>query len=67
MGLKHALGCRPECEGVRWRIKDRWSTYASYAYAVVDADDTGNTPGVIRRTSIKFNPTTLVVSIGCAC
>jgi len=52
--------------GVRWHIKDRWSAYASYDYAVVNTDYTGNTAGVIRRTTIRFNPTTLVVSVGYA-
>ncbi len=52
--------------GVRWHIKDHWSAYASYDYAVVNSDYTGNTAGVIRRTSINFNPTTLVVSVGYA-
>jgi outer membrane protein len=52
--------------GVRWHIKDHWSAYASYDYAVVDTDYTGNTAGVIRRTTIRFNPSTLVVSVGYA-
>lgn len=52
--------------GVRWHLKDHWSAYASYDYAVVDTNYTGNTAGVIRRTTIRFNPTTLVVSLGYA-
>jgi len=52
--------------GLRWHINDRWSAYASYDYAVVDTDYTGNTAGVIRRTKIHFNPSTLVVSVGYA-
>jgi hypothetical protein len=32
----------------------------------VDTDYTGNTAGVIRRTKIRFNPSTLVVSVGYA-
>lgn len=52
--------------GLRWHIKDRWSAYASYDYANVTSDYTGNTAGVIRTTKIRFNPTTIVVSIGCA-
>jgi outer membrane protein len=52
--------------GVRWHIKDHWSAYASYDYAVVNTDYTGNTAGVIRRTTIRFNPTTLVLSVGYA-
>ena len=52
--------------GIRWHIKDHWSAYASYDYALVKSDYTGNTAGVIRRTHIKFNPSTLVVSVGYA-
>ena len=52
--------------GIRWHIKDRWSAYASYDYAYVKSDYTGNTAGVIRTTTVRFNPTTLVVSIGFA-
>ena len=52
--------------GLRWHIKDHWSAYASYDYAVVDSDYTGNTAGVIRRTHVRFNPSTLVVSVGYA-
>lgn len=52
--------------GVRWHIKDHWSAYASYDYAMVNSDYTGNTARVIRRTSIKFNPSTLVISVGYA-
>jgi outer membrane protein len=52
--------------GVRWRLKDRWSAYASYDVAKVDSDYVGDTAGVIRRTHIKFNPSTLVLAVGYA-
>jgi outer membrane protein len=52
--------------GIRWHIKDRWSAYASYDYAYVKSDYTGNTAGVIRTTTVRFNPTTLVVAVGYA-
>jgi outer membrane protein len=52
--------------GLRWHIRDRWSAYLSYDYASVNTDYTGNTAGVIRTTHIRFNPTTIVASIGCA-
>jgi outer membrane protein len=52
--------------GLRWHIKDSWSAYASYDVAQVDSDYVGNTAGVIRRTHIKFNPSTLVLSVGYA-
>jgi outer membrane protein len=52
--------------GVRWHIKDRWSAYASYDVAQVDSDYVGNTAGVLRRTSIKFRPSTVVLSVGFA-
>jgi outer membrane protein len=52
--------------GVRWHIKDHWSAYASYDVARVNSDYVGNTAGVLRKTSIKFNPSTLVLSVGFA-
>jgi outer membrane protein len=52
--------------GLRWHLKDRWSLYASYDVARVNTDYVGNTAGVIRKTHIKFNPSTLVVSAGYA-
>ena len=52
--------------GLRWHIKDSWSAYASYDVAQVDSDYVGNTAGVIRKTHIKFNPSTLVLSVGYA-
>jgi outer membrane protein len=52
--------------GLRWHIKDSWSAYASYDVAQVDSDYVGDTAGVIRRTHVKFNPSTLVLSVGYA-
>jgi outer membrane protein len=52
--------------GLRWHIKDRWSAYASYDVARVNSDYVGDTAGFIRRTHIKFNPSTLVLSVGYA-
>jgi outer membrane protein len=52
--------------GLRWHIKDHWSAYASYDVARVNSDYVGNTAGVIRRTSIKFNPSTVVLAVGYA-
>ena len=52
--------------GLRWHIKDRWSAYASYDVAKVDSDYVGDTAGVLRRSSIKFNPSTLVLAVGFA-
>jgi outer membrane protein len=52
--------------GLRWHIKDSWSAYASYDIARVNSDYVGDTAGVIRRTHIKFNPSTLVLSVGYA-
>lgn len=52
--------------GLRWHIKDHWSAYASYDVARVNSDYIGNTAGVIRRTSIKFNPSTVVLAVGYA-
>ena len=50
--------------GISWRIQRRWKAYASYDYARVNSDYVGNTAGTLRKTSIKFNPSTLVVSVG---
>ena len=63
--LKSSLG-PVATAGLRWHLKDRWSVYASYDVARVNTDYVGNTAGVIRRTHIKFNPSTLVVSVGYA-
>ncbi|HLQ13540.1 MAG TPA: OmpW family outer membrane protein [Steroidobacteraceae bacterium] len=52
--------------GVRWHLQDRWSLYASYSYSVVRSNLVANTAGVLRRTHIDFNPTTLVLSVGFA-
>lgn len=52
--------------GLRWHIKDNWSAYASYDVAKVNSDYVGDTAGVIRKTHIKFNPSTLVLSVGYA-
>jgi outer membrane protein len=50
--------------GISWRIQQRWKAYASYDYARVNSEYVGNTAGTLRKTSVKFNPSTLVVSIG---
>jgi outer membrane protein len=52
--------------GLRWHIKDNWSAYASYDVAQVNSDYVGDTAGVLRRTHIKFNPSTLVLAVGYA-
>ncbi len=52
--------------GLRWHIKDHWSAYASYDVARVNSYYVGETAGVQRKTHIKFNPSTLVLSIGYA-
>jgi outer membrane protein len=52
--------------GLSWRFQEHWHLYASYDYARVNSDLVANTAGVLRRTSIRFNPSTLVVSVGYA-
>lgn len=52
--------------GISWRLQEHWHLYASYDYARVNSDLVANTAGVLRRTSIRFNPSTLVVSVGYA-
>jgi outer membrane protein len=52
--------------GLRWHIKDHWSAYASYDMARVNSDYVGDTAGVLRRTHIKFNPSSVVLAVGYA-
>jgi outer membrane protein len=52
--------------GLRWHIKDHWSAYASYDRAWVNSDYVGDTAGVLRRTHIKFNPSSVVLAVGYA-
>ncbi len=50
--------------GAKVRLGERWHAYASYSGTKVNSDYVGNTAGTIRKTSIKFNPTAFVVSVG---
>jgi outer membrane protein len=50
--------------GAKVKLADRWHAYASYSATKVNSDYVGNTAGVIRRTSIKFNPSAFVLSVG---
>jgi len=65
LALTNSLGPAVSA-GLSWRLKERWHAYISYDYARVDSDLVANTAGVLRRTSIHFNPTTVVVSLGYA-
>jgi outer membrane protein len=50
--------------GAKLRLTERWHAYASYSATTVNSDYVGNTAGTIRRTSIKFNPSAFVASVG---
>ena len=50
--------------GLAYAITPRWHVYGSYSIARVNTHATLDTDGVIRTTTIKFGPQTLVISGG---
>ena len=50
--------------GAAYAITPRWHVYSSYSIARVNTHVTADTEGVIRTTTIKFGPQTLVISGG---
>lgn len=50
--------------GVSYRLQDRWSLYGSYSVSQVKSDMASNTSGIIRRTTIDFRPSAVVLSAG---
>jgi outer membrane protein len=50
--------------GVVYHIDGPWHAYASYNYAMVKSKLTAETSGVTRTTTINFNPSALVLSVG---
>ena len=50
--------------GVAYRIDGPWHAYASYNYALVKSKLTADTAGVTRTTTINFNPSAIVLSVG---
>jgi outer membrane protein len=50
--------------GVVWHIDGPWHAYASYNYAKVKSDATLTTSGIVRTTTINFNPSAIVLSVG---
>jgi outer membrane protein len=50
--------------GLAYNISPRWHLYGSYSIARVNSHVTADTEGVIRTTTIKFGPQTLVISGG---
>jgi outer membrane protein len=50
--------------GVSYHIDGPWHAYASYNYAPVKSKLTAETAGVTRTTTINFNPSAIVVSVG---
>lgn len=52
--------------GLAWHIQDHWLLNLSYDYARVNSNAVLNTAGALKRTTIRFNPYTWVVSVGYA-
>jgi outer membrane protein len=50
--------------GLAYTITPRWHIYGSYSIARVNTHVTADTEGVIRTTTIKFGPQTLIISGG---
>ena len=50
--------------GVSYHIDGPWNAYASYNYAPVNSKVTLDTAGVVRTTTIHFNPSAVVLSLG---
>jgi outer membrane protein len=50
--------------GLAYTITPRWHVYGSYSIARVNTHVTADTEGVIRTTTLKFGPQTLIISGG---
>ena len=50
--------------GLSYTITPRWHVYGSYSISRVNSHVTADTEGVIRTTTIKFGPQTLIISGG---
>jgi len=50
--------------GLAYAITPRWHLYSSYSIARVNTHVTADTEGVIRTTTIRFGPQTLIISGG---
>ena len=50
--------------GLSYTISPRWHVYGSYSIARVNTHVTADTEGVIRTTTLKFGPQTLIISGG---
>jgi outer membrane protein len=50
--------------GVFYRLPQNWSIDASFSLAKVKSDLEANTSGVVRKTTINFNPRAWVLSVG---
>ncbi len=50
--------------GLLYKINRDWNVLASYSVAEVDSKYTSDTSGVIRSTTIHFNPRALVFAVG---
>ena len=50
--------------GVGYHVSGPWHLYSSYSIARVNSNMSADTAGVVRTTSIKFAPQTLIFSVG---
>jgi outer membrane protein len=50
--------------GVGYRLQDHWNLAVSYSVSQVKSDMVANTSGALRRTTIDFRPSVLVLSAG---
>ncbi|HUN93879.1 MAG TPA: OmpW family outer membrane protein [Burkholderiaceae bacterium] len=50
--------------GLTWRVQGPWTINASYSMSKVKSNLSADTAGIVRTTSINFNPSVLVVSGG---
>jgi outer membrane protein len=50
--------------GVSYRFNEHWGAYLSYSLSKVKSDMTSDTSGTIRRTTIDFRPSAIVLSAG---
>jgi outer membrane protein len=50
--------------GVTYRVQSNWTVQGSYSRSKVRSDEEANTAGVVRKTTINFNPAAWVLSVG---
>lgn len=63
ISLSNAMGPAATV-GLKWRITRDFSATVSYSAADVDSNYVSNTSGILRTTTIHFNPRATVVALG---